>query len=70
MSRKVFISILGTGFYNKCSYVTNDFCSSETRFAQQSILELVGACHWSKGDACYIFTTEKHVKKTGTLGSE
>ena len=63
MSRKVFISILGTGFYNKCKYVTSDFCSSETRFAQQSILELVGACHWSKGDACYIFTTEKACKE-------
>lgn len=63
MSRKVFISILGTGFYNKCKYVTNDFCSSETRYAQQSILELVDACQWSKDDACYIFTTEKAYKE-------
>ena len=63
MSRKVFISILGTGFYNKCKYVTSDFCSSETRYAQQSILELVGACKWSKNDACYIFTTEKAYKE-------
>lgn len=63
MSRKVFISILGTSFYNKCKYVTNDFCSTETRFAQQSILELVGGCQWSKDDACYIFTTEKACKE-------
>jgi hypothetical protein len=39
MSRKVFISVLGTGFYDKCIYTTNDFQSTETRFIQQATIE-------------------------------
>lgn len=59
MARKVFISFLGTGFYGKCKYVSGIFCSTETRFAQQAVLELIKANEWSENDACYIFTTEK-----------
>ena len=39
MNRKVFISVLGTGFYSSCSYVKGDFISSETRFVQQATME-------------------------------
>lgn len=39
MARKVFISVLGTGFYNACKYVKGSFVSSETRFIQQATLE-------------------------------
>ena len=39
MARKVFISVLGTGFYNSCKYVKDSFVSSETRFIQQATLE-------------------------------
>jgi CRISPR-associated Csx2 family protein len=39
MARKVFISVLGTGFYDACKYVKGSFMSSETRFIQQATLE-------------------------------
>ena len=39
MARKVFISILGTGFYDACKYAKDSFISSETRFIQQATLE-------------------------------
>ena len=39
MARKVFISVLGTGFYDACKYTKGRFTSSETRFVQQATLE-------------------------------
>ena len=39
MARKVFISVLGTGFYDACKYTKGNFASSETRFIQQATLE-------------------------------
>lgn len=39
MARKVFISILGTGYYDACKYAKDSFISSETRFIQQATLE-------------------------------
>lgn len=39
MARKVFISVLGTGYYDACKYVKGNFTSSETRFIQQATLE-------------------------------
>lgn len=39
MARKVFISVLGTGYYEACKYVKGHFCSTETRFIQQATLE-------------------------------
>ena len=39
MARKVFISVLGTGFYEACKYTKGSFCSTETRFIQQATLE-------------------------------
>lgn len=39
MARKVFISVLGTGFYEPCKYVKGSFESSKTRFIQQATLE-------------------------------
>ena len=39
MARKVFISVLGTGFYEACKYTKGRFVSSETRFIQQATLE-------------------------------
>lgn len=39
MARKVFISVLGTGFYEPCKYVKGSFHSTETRFVQQATLE-------------------------------
>lgn len=39
MARKVFLSVLGTGFYEPCKYTKGSFVSSETRFIQQATLE-------------------------------
>lgn len=60
MARKVFISVLGTGFYNKCRYGSGDFVSSDTRFIQQATLEMLQAAQeWTEGDAIYIYYTEQ-----------
>lgn len=58
MARKVFISVLGTGFYGKCRYVKEGFSSSETRFIQQATLEmLTQEEEWGEGDRGYILLT-------------
>lgn len=61
MGRRVFLSVLGTGFYNKCSYVDaqKQFKSAPTRFIQEATMEALGVEKWSERDAVYIFTTEK-----------
>lgn len=65
MPRKVFISILGTGFYEECAYTKEKeeehkpFKSSPTRFIQQASLELVGANGWTEEDRVIIFLTKK-----------
>ena len=53
--------MLGTGFYNKCSYVDaqKQFKSAPTRFIQEATMESLGVEKWSERDAVYIFTTEK-----------
>lgn len=57
-SRKVFISILGTGNYNLCSYRQGDFTSTKTPFIQEATLDLLKArSEWSENDAAYIFLT-------------
>ena len=65
MPRKVFISILGTGFSEECAYTKEKekehkpFKSSPTRFIQQASLEFVGANDWSNEDRVIIFLTKK-----------
>ena len=69
MPRKVFISILGTGFYEKCAYTKEieeedgkeqkPFTSTPIRFIQQASLELVGANGWTEEDRVIIFLTKK-----------
>ena len=66
MARKVFISVLGTGFYDACKYVKEGFSSSETRFIQQATLEYLKVCNnwvtkYSDGevvDRIYILLTD------------
>lgn len=58
MGRKVFISVLGTGFYSECRYVNADFISSETRFIQQASLESAHAENWKPTDVAYVLLTE------------
>ncbi|MCM1079536.1 MAG: TIGR02221 family CRISPR-associated protein [Bacteroidales bacterium] len=59
MARKVFLSVLGTGFYGKCRYRKNDFLSSETRFIQQAMLEYHDVKSWTEDCAAYILLTSK-----------
>lgn len=59
MARKVFISILGTGLYGKCKYTAENFCSNETKFAQQATLEFINAKEWTEKDKVFIVLTEK-----------
>jgi hypothetical protein len=65
MSRKVFLSILGTSFYESCTYVYEDFHSSETRFAQQATLEFIDAKDWSNDDIAIFLSQKKHSVKIG-----
>lgn len=58
MVRKIFISILGTGFYSKCKYTSENFISSNTRFAQQAVLELSDAKNWNKESKVILFLTD------------
>lgn len=63
MARKVFISVLGTGFYSECVYKMGEFTSDTTRFIQQATLQMltqqnVGG-EWTKNDQIYIILTEK-----------
>jgi len=41
MPRKIFISVLGTGFYGACQYKRGNFVSTKTRFIQQVTIEFL-----------------------------
>lgn len=59
MTRKIFIAVLGTGFYEQCQYCSGTFKSSETRFIQQATLELIKAKEWKPQDEVFILLTAK-----------
>jgi len=59
MARKVFISILGTGFYGTCKYFAEGFIAEESRFVQMSTLEWIGAKNWTAEDTALFFLTDK-----------
>lgn len=58
MSRKVFISMLGTGKYEKCRYGMGNFISGPTHFIQQATLEYIGAKGWPIGSEAIILLTD------------
>ena len=58
MARKVFMSVLGTGFYYPCVY-QGQKSFTETRFIQEATLNEVGADKWDKDDIIFILLTEK-----------
>lgn len=62
MARKVFMSVLGTGFYYPCVYQGRK-SSTETRFIQEATLKEVGADQWSENDCVYILLTQEARKK-------
>lgn len=60
MARKVFISVLGAGLYEKCKYVSGNFCSTETTFIQLATLELLQEkTEWTSESKAYFLLTEK-----------
>ena len=59
MSRKVLISVLGTGNYSPCIYHKDKFQSSNTRFVQHAVIEHIGADRWSADDQIYILLTDR-----------
>lgn len=61
MGRKVFISVLGTGFYEECTYVGK--IDHKTRFIQKATLEEIDAGKWCRNDVAYILLTDS-AKKT------
>lgn len=63
MSRKVFISVLGTTFYEESVYGKDDFKSSRTRFIQRATLEWLGAKEWGEEDRVIIATTQEAKEK-------
>lgn len=59
MPRKIFISILGTGYYQKTRYSFPEVkhnSSKETNFVQESTLLQIGG-DWNEDDKCFIFLT-------------
>jgi CRISPR-associated Csx2 family protein len=59
MGRKVFVSILGTSFYEECKYQHNDFLSENVRFVQEAVLSLIRSQNWSVVDVGYMLLTDK-----------
>lgn len=60
--RKLFISFLGTGFYNECTYYDKSGKYSPTRYIQEATLEQIHAADWSEADAIRFFITEQAFK--------
>lgn len=59
MGRKVFVSVLGTGFYGSCKYIKDEFISSDTRFIQCATLEFIKAKEeWKEDDAVIVLLTD------------
>ena len=59
MPRRVFISVLGTGFYGSCQYKRGKFASTKTRFIQQATLEYLKVKEgWTEADRVLILLTD------------
>lgn len=59
MPRKVFISVLGTGFYGACQYKRGKFVSTKTRFIQQATIEYLNVAEeWTSFDRILILLTD------------
>lgn len=60
MGRRVFLSILGVAFYQKCRYGKEDFVGTETPFVQKNLLEYLQQKEgWSREDQVLVFLTDK-----------
>lgn len=59
MARKLFISFLGTGFYEVCTYYDSKNSYTPTRYIQQATIEQIGVNSWAETDAVRVFVTDK-----------
>lgn len=60
MARKIFISVLGTGYYGKCVYEYNGERATESRFIQCATLQLLTRSEeWTSSDHAYVLLTER-----------
>lgn len=62
MPRKLFISFLGTSFYENCVYYDQKHSYSPTKYIQLATLEQIGASQWASTDTIRIFTTQRAFK--------
>lgn len=62
MSRRVFISFLGTNNYIECKYRDGDYVSPPVRFIQEALLRNICG-HWTSDDRVLIFCTEEAERK-------
>jgi CRISPR-associated Csx2 family protein len=58
MGRKVFISVLGAGFYGECRYSKNNITSDKVRFIQEATLKIVVNDDWNNNSKAYFLTTD------------
>lgn len=71
MGHKVLISILGTGFYDKCKYVYNGLPMPETRFIQEAMLDAYDVrSSWNKDDKICLFLTDSAKKNNWEICGE
>lgn len=59
MARKLFISFLGAGFYEECTYFDSSRHYKRTRYIQEATLEQIGVKSWVPTDAVRFFITDK-----------
>lgn len=57
MARRVFLSVLGAGFYDPCVYKIGDYASPKSRFIQQVTIDYLKVKEWSENDAVIILLT-------------
>ena len=56
MARKVLLSFLGNSVYKQCHYTTTNFQSTQVRFFQEALVQLL-CPQWTTKDHIYIFLT-------------
>jgi len=59
MARKVFLTVLGTGFYEPCPYKIENFISQNTRYIQMATIDYLKVKEWTANDAVIILLTDK-----------
>ncbi|GAB4292176.1 MAG: hypothetical protein Kow0068_17420 [Marinilabiliales bacterium] len=58
MSRNLFISFLGSTYYQACNYVREEFKCENTRFIQIATMKYLKVDEWSEKDSVRIFVTK------------